>query len=421
MIESSVSRRSFFKLLCAAGVAACAVPSLSGCGEQKEAAFDATKWDEVLKTAKGQTVSWYGWGGDQARNTWITDVLAPRIKEKYSVTLKRVDMDINDILTQLSGEIQAKKEVGTIDFIWINGENFFSCKENGYLWGPFSQNLPNYQSYIDASSSANTYDFGSPIEGMEAPYGKTQLQMWCDSAKVSASEMPTSLSKLSAFVKAHPGTITYPEPGDFVGTAFIESVIAGVVGKARFETLSALTKETATEEAVLAVVEPGLAYLKNLAPYLWKKGETYPSASTELETMYADGEVLMNMAYGAPVAQVNSGALPQTTTGFVFDTGTVGNQNFNAIAANAPHKAGAMVCINEILSPEMQLSIYETLGGLSPLDMGKVPAETKNAFDSVKLTAGQIPAGELLPKGVAEASGPVVPILERLWRNTVLG
>jgi len=419
-----VSRRSFFKLfggIAATSVLATSVFSLTGCGEQKEAAFDATKWDEVLATAKGEKVSWYGWGGDQARNNWITQVLAPRLKEKYNVTLERVDMDINDILTQLSGEIQANKEIGSIDFIWINGENFYSCKQNGYLWGPFTQNLPNYNQYVDGTSLANLYDFGSPIEGYEAPYGKTQFQMWCDSAKVSASEMPTSLARLKSFVQAHPGTVTYPEPGDFVGTAFIESVIAGVVGTTQFAQLSAMSKDEATEEKVLAIVKPGLEYLKELAPYLWKQGKTYPSASTELSTMYADGELLIDTAYGAPVSQVNNGTLPATTKGFIFDSGTVGNQNFNAIAKNAPHKAAAMVAINEILSPEMQLSIYEQLGGLSPLDMSKLDAQTKAAFDNVTLIDAQIPADQLAAHAILEASGPVVPILESLWRSTVLG
>lgn len=116
---------------------------LSGCGGNgsgSEGASSATEidysdWNAVLEAAKGQTVSWYGWGGSAPRNTWIETVLAPALKEKYDITLDLVGMDINDILTQLSGEMQAGVEQGSIDFIWINGENFYSTKENGYLWG----------------------------------------------------------------------------------------------------------------------------------------------------------------------------------------------------------------------------------------------------------------------------------------------
>ena len=38
-------------------------------------------------------------------------------------------MDIDAILSQLSGEISTDKKDGDIDMIWINGENFKTCKE----------------------------------------------------------------------------------------------------------------------------------------------------------------------------------------------------------------------------------------------------------------------------------------------------
>ena len=148
--------------------------------------IDYADWDAVLAAAKGQTVSWYGWGGDEARNTWINTVLAPALKDKYDITLDLVGMDINDILTQLSGEMQAGVPEGSIDFIWINGENFYSCKDNGYLWGPFTSYLPNFNDYIDAESPEVAYDFGSPTEGFECPYGKAQMQMWYNSDIVDA-------------------------------------------------------------------------------------------------------------------------------------------------------------------------------------------------------------------------------------------
>lgn len=376
---------------------------------------DYGDWSAVLEAAKGQTVSWYGWGGDETRNTWIKTVLAPALKEKYDITLDLVGMDINDILTQLSGEMQAGVEEGSIDFIWINGENFYSCKENGYLWGPFTSYLPNFNDYIDGQSPEVEYDFGSPTEGFECPYGKAQMQMWYNSDIVDAP--PTTVEEFKAFCQAHPGQVTYPEPGDFTGTAFISCLIAGVVGKDKFEKLSSL--ENPTEESVLAVVEPGLDYLRELKPYLWKEGATFPADSSTVATMYADGELILNMGYGAPQDLVKTGQLPESTRSFIFDTGTVGNSNFMAIAANAPHKAAALVAINEVISPEMQLSIYENIGNISVLDMGKLPEADAKAFADVPLGSTQIPLEELLDHRITEAAGPVIPILEKLWLTRV--
>lgn len=378
---------------------------------------DYSDWDAVLEAAKGQTVTFYGWGGSEPRNTWIESSLVPALKEKYDITLDLVGMDINDILTQLSGDKQAGSEEGTIDFIWINGENFYTAKENGYLWGPFTDYLPNFVDYVDATSPEVEYDFGSPTEGYEAPYGKTQMEMWVNSEAVPTP--PTTVEEFKAFCEANPGKVTYPQPGDFTGTAFISCLISGVIGADEFEKLSMM--DDPTTEEVKAIVEPGLEYLRSLNPSLWNEGKTFPADSTTMGTMYADGEVIMNMGYGDPQALVDAGTLPASTKPFIFDTGTVGNSNFMAIAYNAPHKAAALVAINEIMSPEMQLEQYEALGNLTVLDMAKLPAADQEAFDEVKLGASQLPSTDLLEHRVTEASGPVIPILEQLWLDEVVG
>ena len=58
-------------------------------------------------------------------------------------------------------------------------------------------------------------------------------------------------------------------------------------------------------------------------------------------------------AYDAAVG-IDNGTYPKTTQTFQFDKGTIGNTNFMAIAANSANKAGAMVAINEMMSPEIQ-------------------------------------------------------------------
>lgn len=422
----AVSRRKFLALTGATGATVVLGGALAGCsgssepasnGEGSDAEIDYTNWDAVLEAAKGQTVSWYGYGGSEPRNEWIESVLTPLLKEKYDITLDLVGMDINDILSQLSGEMQANAEEGTIDFIWINGENFYSAKENGYLWGPFCEYLPNFNDYVDGESADIAYDFGSAVEGYEAPYGKAQMQMWVDSSVIA--ETPKNPEEFLAFCQAHPGQVTYPQPGDFTGTAFICCLIAGVVGKEEFEKLSMMTDPS--EDEVKAIIEPGLEYLRSLNPHLWNQGTTFPADSNTVSTMYADGELVMNMGYGAPQALVDDGTLPETTKSFLFDTGTVGNTNFMAIAANAPHKAAALVAINEVISPEMQLSQYEVLGNMSVLDMEKLDEADRTAFDDVELGVSQLPLSDLLAVRVAEPAGPVVPIIEQIWLDEVVG
>lgn len=430
--EQAISRRQFVKIAGAAGVLV-ALPGLaSGCasgsaggtssssagsGAAAGAEVDFANWDAVLEAARGSEVNWYGWGGDDARNAWIEGYLADRLKEKYDITLNLVGMDINDILTQLSGEMQAGVEESAIDFIWINGENFASAKANGYLWGPFVDYLPNYKDYVDGTAADIIYDFGSPTEGYEAPYGKSQMCFWVDGAKIT--DVPKDPDEFLEFCKAHEGQVTYPEPGDFTGTAFISCLIAGVVGKEEFEKLAQMPE--ATEEEVRAIVEPGMEYLRSLNPYLWNKGATFPSDSGTVEQMFADGELVFCMGYGEPQSQVDGGTFPATTKSFLFETGTMANTNFHAIAAASPHKAAALVAINEITDPEVQLDAYETLGKISVLDPAKLPVDVKAQFDAVPLKSAQIPMDEKLSHRVAEAAGQVIPVLEKIWLEEVPG
>lgn len=51
---------------------------------------------------------------------------------------------IDEILNLLLNEKQAGTDKGSIDIIWINGENFASAKENGLLFGPFASELENF-------------------------------------------------------------------------------------------------------------------------------------------------------------------------------------------------------------------------------------------------------------------------------------
>ena len=176
-----------------------------------------------------------------------------------------------------------------------------------------------------------------------------------------------------------------------------------------------------SEDEVRAIVAPGMEYLRSLNPHLWKQGKTFPADSTTMHQMYADGELIMDAGYGEPQTDVDNGLLPATTRSFVLDTGTVGNTNYMAIAANAPHKEAAMVAINEVLSPDYQLTRYKTLGSITVLDLDRLCEEDRAAFDAVELGSAQLPLDVKLEHAVAEACGPVIPVLEKIWHDEVPG
>ncbi|WP_395548455.1 MULTISPECIES: ABC transporter substrate-binding protein [unclassified Lacrimispora] len=372
-------------------------------------------FDTMKEEAKGTTVTFYGWGGDEKLNEWLDNTFAPAMKETYDITMERVPMDIDQVLSQLSGEIQAGEKNGSIDMIWINGENFRSAKENNMLYGPFVDKLPNFQDYVDAKSKDVTLDFAYPIEGFEAPYGKAQIVMIADTAVTP--DMPKSTEDFKEFVRKYPGKVTYPALPDFTGSAFVRNIIYEICGYEQFLDMKG------DKETVKAAVEPAMAYLRELNPYLWNEGKTFPDSSTTLDNMFSDGEVVLNMTYDAygTAVKIADGAYTQTTQSFQFEKGTIGNTNFMAIAANSGNKAGAMVAINEMLSPEIQADRYDTLKVIPVLDNSKLSKEQKASFDGVDLGKGTIPQDELLSKRLPEMPAELVPMIEEIWTEEVAG
>lgn len=383
--------------------------------EGKDGDIQDMSFEELKDAAKGSTVTFYGWGGDELLNKWLDDVFAPVMKEKYDITMERVPMDIDQILSQLSGELQANEEEGSIDMIWINGENFQSAKENNMLYGPFVDKLPNVQEYVDTKSEDVTLDFAFPIEGYEAPYGKAQMVLIADTAVTP--ELPKNTDELLEFVKENKGKVTYPALPDFTGSVFVRNIIFDICGVEQFLDMEA------DKETVKAAIEPALEYLRQLNPYLWNEGKTFPDSSATLDNMFSDGEVVLNVTYDAfsTSVKIADGTYTDTTQSFQFDKGTIGNTNFMAIAKNSPNKAGAMVAINEMISPQIQADRYDTLKVLPVVDYEKLTDQQKEAFDKVDLGKGNIPQEELLSKRLPEMPAKLVPVIEEIWLEEVVG
>ena len=404
------------KKLIALLLAVTMVLTLFGCGaKEQEMDLANASWEEILEAARGTTVTFYGWGGDENRNNWLNTTVAQHVKENYDITLEVVGMNIDDILAKLSGEKQAGAAKGSIDMIWINGENFYSAKDNGLLWGPFTGKLPNMEAYIDLNDPETLNDFCMPIDGYEAPYAKAQMVMYADTAVTP--DLPASAAQLLEFAKANPGKVTYPALPDFTGSAFVRNIIYELCGWEQFQTMEA------DYDTVKAAIEPALEYLRELNPYLWNEGKTFPESSTTVDSMFADGELVMAMSYSpfSVSTGIDAGLYAETTQTFVFEGGTIGNTNYMAIGFNSPNKAGAMVVINAIISGEIQLTQYAQLRELPVVATGKLSAEELAAFDAVDLGKGVLSQAELLSHRLPEMPASLVPIIEQIWLNEVVG
>ncbi|OEF97580.1 ABC transporter substrate-binding protein [Desulfuribacillus alkaliarsenatis] len=373
-------------------------------------------WSTIESLAKGSEVRIFMWGGDEGINRYMDEWIAPRLKEQFDVTLNRTPMDINEVLQKLMTEKRANRGAGTIDVIWLNGENFKNAKENELLWGDFVQQLPNVQAYIDMTSLDAQFDFGTPIEGLEAPWGKVQFVYVYDEDKVP--NPPASFEELRQWMTENPGRFTYPEASDFTGNAFLRHLLYNTVD---VETLlNTPDPDAFVEESSV----PMWDYLNDIKPNLWRKGETYPTSLTELDRLYSQGEVWMTMGYNEARVEslIANGTFPESTRTFVMEPGSIGNTHFLSIPFNSPNAAGAMVAINYLLSPEAQLAKMEPgmWGENMSLDPTKLSETYRQQLDSIDRGQSVLPADVLQERFLPEVSAEYVNWIQEQWFNEVV-
>ncbi|HGP0981025.1 TPA: ABC transporter substrate-binding protein [Klebsiella aerogenes] len=359
-------------------------------------------WQSISQQAHGQTVWFNAWGGDPAVNRYL-DWVSAEVKRDYAVDLRIVHIaDAADAVKRIQTEARAgRSRGGSIDLLWVNGENFRTLKQANLLRSDWAEKLPNWR-YVDTRKPVRE-DFSLATDGAESPWGSAQLTFIARRSQLA--EPPNSAQALLAFATAHPGSVTYPRPPDFTGTAFLEQLLVALTD--RPEALRQPPQET----SFAAVTAPLWAYLDRLHPLLWRQGRDFPLSPARMDAMLAQGTLQLSLTFNPLHAQQKaaSGELPQDSYSFGFKQGMLGNVHFVAIPANARATAGAQVVANFLLSPQAQLrkADPQIWGDPSVLDPEKLNDAQRAAFYAVQPKA--------TPPMLAEPHAAWVDALEQEW------
>ncbi len=397
--------------LLALAVTACAAPD-SPAGTSAEEG----PWSRTTEQARGQTVDLWMYGGDQQGNAYVDDVLTPAAAE-LGVRLRRVPVaDTTDAMTRVLAERQAGTTDGAVDLVWVNGDNFATGKQADAWRCGWSSRLPNMR-FVAPDDPLVTQDFGTTVDGCEAPWHKAQFTLVYDSARVT--EPPTSMEGVLQWAKAHPGRFTYPAPPDFTGSVFLRQALYSSAGG--FAQVPAQFDQGDYDR----LTSPVWAALNDVGPSLWREGRTYPRDSVALDRLYADGEVDMTMTYGPATLTrlVADGTFPATTRVLPLDEGTIGNASFLAIPSSAGDPEGAMVVADLALSPAQQAlkADPDTWGQFTVLDTALLDAPDRARFDDLP-ASDVVPAYEVLSRNAnPELASSWVSKLDAGWRRAVLG
>ena len=375
--------------------------------------FAAADWQEVVRRSRDSLVNFAMWSGDEERNRYLRGKVADELKRRHDIRLRITPLSdtadaVNKLLTERSG---GKVDGGSIDMVWINGENFRTAKQGGVFWGPFAERLPSIAFF---ATQARLQDFGTPTDGYEAPWSRAQFVMAYDSARVS--DPPRSIEALCVWIKSHPGRFTYIAPPDFTGSVFVRHLLIHFGGGAK-ACWSVFNREL-YEQASAAAIER----LNDLKPFLWRRGETYPATLSDQNRLFSNSEIDFAMSYSPSFASehIARGEFPPTTRTFVFDEGTIGNYSFLAIPFNASNIAGALVAINFLMSPEQQLDRVRTLGDVFPLELSLLTPEERRQAQVLPIGAATLSADVLAAHLMPEPDAEYLLRLEREWLKKVL-
>jgi len=389
---------------------------LAACAGEPQVESDllSLSWEEIEQEARGQTVNLMMWMGDPYINGYMRAYVAPALEERYGITLNIGSGQGNQIVSMLMTELEAGKPDSEIDMMWINGETFYQLRQIDALFGPFTDKLPNAR-YIDFENPFIGIDFQQPVDGYEAPWGNVQLAIVYDTNRVA--DPPRNREELAAWVRANPGRFTFDN--GFTGMSFLKSLLIDIAGGpgALAGPFNAAEYETHAAEL--------WAYINEIKPYFWKNGETYPNSVAPMHQMFASGELAFTMSNndGEVDNKVLQGAFPPTTRAYVLESGTIQNSHYMGISKRGVNKAGALVAINYLISPEAQFEKFKpgVWGDGTVLDIDRLPDPWNARFASPPQREHAPPREELQPYALQELAPEYMIRLYDDFRTHVLG
>ena len=420
-MSKGISRRSFVSMVGVLAASAATGAALTGCGESKpDVGFDIENWDAVLEAAKGSTVTYSGYGQATAVNDYFNNVFAPEMKEKYDIRFNYQQVEATaDIFTAVSDEKQAGKKLGegTIDTAWVSGVYFDDAKDNELLYGEYLKYLPNMKYYNEESSSIK-YDCGAEINGMESLFATSYFAVIYDQARVKEKDVPRNAKELLEYAKKNPGRVTYTALPDYQGCYWARNLVMDICGADCF----AKFEKGVTYDQLKDGIADGLEYLRELNPYLWNKGKSYPSSFSDWTTMFANGEVdfIYDQAWVKPY--IDAGTYPKTTHSVVCDN-VISLPHYLTIPFDCPNLAAALVMCNEFLDP-VGMCERATTGYPPAVDAMKTDSlddtQKKAISDCEKEYGTNAPSlSELAANAVADMPAWVESIWHDVWQGEV--
>lgn len=387
-----------------------------------------TVWEDVTVRAQNEgEVNLYYWGGSDTINIWMDSVVAPELAQ-LGVTLNPVRITgTKDAVDLVLTEIASGKAIGegSVDAIWLNGENFATLKRQDALFGAFADKLPNSQfiefNANDPRALLNLRDFGVETGAAEVPWSGEQYVCAINTGRVNKADAPSNFDELRSYLEANPGKFTYVKPPHYLGNTFVQAAIYALnpdgSGAEPFQD----SIQVVGAQELARLIAPGLEYLKSIEPLMLggPNGNTrYPEDESALDGLLLNGEVDFSCKFGLYAVAVGlaNGNMPEGAEAFVFPEGNmIKNKNYLAIPANAPNPAAALVMANYMSSIESQASKLAMTGMPPGVDPWLLDANQVQALNAASPGLVGITQAELDANTAPDTNATLVDVIEATW------
>ncbi len=371
------------------------------------AKVEGLDWPAIEQLARGTTVKLMMWQGDPMINQYMQGFVAEKMRERYGIELQISPWAPTEITKVFLADREAQKTYSSLDVGWLNGENFYQVRKINALYGPFTQLLPNAE-LIDFENPFIQFDFQQPIDGFECPWGNVQMAMIYDSLRTP--QPPQTLAELETYLKANPGKFTIPY--EFAGMTLLKAWMIELAG-------SRDALDGPFDEAKYKRYSGELfAYINRLKPYFWRQGKTFPEGLSAVHQMFANGELDFTLSNNDNEVdnKIIQGVLPKTSKAYVMQTGSIQNSHYLAIPAQAANKAGALVLINFLISPEAQFEKLKpsVWGDGMVLAVSKLPEAWRVKFETMPERKSAPKRADIQPLALRE---PAPEYMIRLYED----
>ena len=361
-------------------------------------------FNTLIENSKGKKVFFHAWGGSSQVNDYLRWV-SKNVKKKYNIDLEHVKLlDTSDAIDQIVSEkLSGNISNGSVDLVWVNGENFSFMKKNNLLLKKnWVEKLPSFKFIDTVKTPGILYDFGIKTDGLEAPWGKSQLVFGYDSNLIN--ELPLDAKNLLSWIKKYPNKFTYPMPPDFTGTTFLKQILleTSTTPEKFYHPPNLNTKDN--------LLKPLWNWLDEAHPFMWRNGNSFPNNHSKLTQLLGDKEIFISFSLnpGEFLNGISNGYVPDTVKPYIHKEGTISNFHFVAIPFNSRSIDAAKVVVNYLMSPEAQIekSDPNVWGDMMVISENKINGEFKNFNTKLSFT-----------KSLLEPHPEWVSLIENGWKK----